>query len=153
MPTAAIWARRCSVSCRACCASSPRTSPTTSRAAAHCSATSSSRRSSSSTPTAPSCTTSGTASSCPTGPTPSDELCVVVTQVDRALRRSEELLQQRGELVERHRRVLGVERRLVEVGAELLGEVVVGMAGEPVAQIAVEAEEVEEVVTLENAVL
>src|SRR6476620_4800646 len=89
----------------------------------------------------------------PAVPAGADQGSAVVTLVDRALGSGEELMEQGGELVERHRRVVGFERRPVEVGAELGGEVVVRVALEAVAHVAVEAEEVEEVVALEDGVL
>ena len=65
----------------------------------------------------------------------------------------EQVAEQRIELFERHRRVVGIEGGLVVVGAELRAQLVVGMSDELIAQVPVEPEVMEEVVALEDPVL
>src|SRR3954447_2326907 len=75
------------------------------------------------------------------------------TGVHRPLRCSHHRVHQGFEVLERRSCIVGIERWLIEVGAELDGEVVVRLVRVTIAAIAVEAKVMEEVVALKLAVV
>ena len=73
--------------------------------------------------------------------------------IDRLARLAEYFLQHRFKGPKRHRSEIGIEGGLIELAAEFLGLLEVWMPAELLAHVAVESQEVEEVIPLEDAVV